>query len=79
MSVRDMTDELREGSSILKLDQDNEATITTILHDVTSRRPRHYALRAEGIRALVAKAYIVVLHTRGHNCCWPSRKGAKQM
>ena len=43
MPIRHMTDELREGSSSLKLDQANEATIITILYAVTALRFRHYA------------------------------------
>ena len=36
-----MTDELREDSSGLKLKQDHEATITTSLHEVSALRSRH--------------------------------------
>ena len=53
--TRDLTEELREEPTTLTLYQDNQATITTILHDVTSWRSRHYALRAAGTRDLADK------------------------
>ena len=65
ISIRNIVEELREESSSLKIDQDSMATITTILHEVTSWRSRHYALRAAGIRDLVDKEKITVEHVRG--------------
>ena len=65
ISIRNLAEELREDSANLKLDQDNMATLTTILHEVTSWRSRHYALRAAGIRDLVDTGDTTVEHARG--------------
>ena len=46
------------------LKQDNDATIITVMHEVTSWRPRHYALRAAGSRYMIARYGIVVANTR---------------
>ena len=56
---------MREQPTILTLDQDNTAMITTILDEVTSWLPRHDVLRATGTRDLVDKEGIAVAHTRG--------------
>ena len=55
IAIREIVQDMVGTSVTLKLDQDNQATIATIMHEVTSWRTRHYALRAAGIRALVAE------------------------
>ena len=72
--MQDMT----ETDTTLKLDQDNQATITTIMHDVTSWRSRHYALRAAGIRDLIAEQGIIVEHVKGIDHSWSSHQCVAQ-
>ena len=65
IAIREIVQDMVGTSVTLKLDQDNQATIATIMHEVTSWRTRHYALRAAGIRDLVAEQQITVEHVRG--------------
>ena len=65
IAFREIVQDMVGTSVTLKLDQDNQATIATIMHEVTSWRTRHYALRAAGIRDLVAEQQITVEHVRG--------------
>ena len=58
-------EETVEEKVSMKHDQDNRATVSTIVHEVTSWRARHYALRAAGVRDLVAQEGIVVEHVKG--------------
>eukprot|EP00974_Lingulodinium_polyedra_P053815 5172228-Lingulodinium_polyedra.AAC.1 len=53
----------------MKLGQDNEATIRTITHAVTSWRTRHYALRAAWIRDIIKEERIIVEHEQGVEIC----------
>ena len=53
MPINNLTEELREEPTSLKLDQDTYDTTTTIIHEVTSWRSMHYALRAANIKDLV--------------------------
>ena len=53
----------------MKLDQDNQATIRTILHDITSWRTRHYALRAAWTRDIIHQEGIEVEHVPGVEIC----------
>ena len=54
IAIRDIVRELTEEPATLKLDQDKQASISTLMHEVTSWRTRHYASRAAGIRGLIA-------------------------
>ena len=65
IAIRNIVEEMVEEKVSMKLDQDNKATISTIVHEVTSWRTRHYALRAAGVRDLVAQEGIVVEHVKG--------------
>ena len=65
IAIREIVQDMVGTSVTLKLDQDNQATIATVMHEVTSWRTRHYALRAAGIRDLVAEQQITVEHVRG--------------
>ena len=56
---------MTEYEAVMKLDQDNQSTITSIIHEVTSWRTRHYAMRAAGIRDLIVYEKIEVEHVRG--------------
>ena len=53
----------------VKLDQDSQATIRTILHEVTSWRTRHYALRAAWTRDIISAEGIEVEHVPGVEIC----------
>ena len=65
IAIREIVQDMVGTSVTLKLDQDIQATIATLMHEVTSWRTRHYALRAAGIRDLVAEQQITVGHVRG--------------
>lgn len=47
------------------MDQDNQATIRSITHEVTSWRTRHYAIRAASIRDIIYAENITVEHVKG--------------
>ena len=65
ISIRNIVTEMCKKEVNLRLDQDNEGTISSILHEVTSWRTRHYALKAAGIRDLITEEGIAVEHVRG--------------
>jgi hypothetical protein len=65
ISIRNIVKEMTEEDAPMKLDQDNKATIRSILYEVTSWRTRHYALRAAGIRDLISTEGITVEHVKG--------------
>ena len=61
MPIREIVQDMTETTATLKLDQDNQATITTNTHEVTSWRT---ASRAAGIRDLIAEQGIIVEHVQ---------------
>ena len=65
ISIRNIVKEMTEEDAPMKLDQDNKATIRSMLYEVTSWRTRHYALRAAGIRDLISTEGITVEHVKG--------------
>ena len=65
VSIREIVQELEQEEVKIKLDQDNQGAISSILYQVTSWRTRHYASRASGIRDLIAQQGIVVEHVKG--------------
>ena len=65
IAIRNLVKEMTENEAVMKLDQDNQSTITRIVHEVTSWRTRHYAMRAAGIRDLIVDEKIEVEHVRG--------------
>ena len=62
----------------VKLDQDNQATIRTILHEVTSWRTRHYALRAAWTRDIISAEGIEVEHVPGVEICGPINQSPRE-
>ena len=64
IAIRNLVRESYDNEAAMKLDQDNQSTISSIIHDVTSWRTRHYALRAAGIRYLIVAEKSEVDHAR---------------
>ena len=65
ISLRNIVRELLERPVTMKLDQDNQGTVRTIIHEVTSWRTRHYADRASWIRDITQLENICVEHMLG--------------
>ncbi len=65
ISLRNIVRELLEHPVTMKLDQDNQGTVRTIIHEVTSWRTRHYADRASWIRDITQLENICVEHMPG--------------
>ena len=60
IAIRGIVHDMTETTATLMLAQDSKATTSTVMHEVTSWRTRHYALRAAGIRGLTADRGITV-------------------
>ena len=67
LTIRRLVTELRnETQNVgLKLDQDNQGTIRSILYEVTSWRTRHYADKAAWIKDTIMREEIEVGHVPG--------------
>ena len=65
ISLRNIVQELLEHPVTMKLDQDNQGTIRSIIYEVTSWRTRHYASRASWIRDIIQDEGIHVEHVPG--------------
>ena len=65
ITIRNLVEEMLEQSVKMKLDQDNQATIRTIIYEVTSWRTRYYAIRAAWVRDTVKSQKITVEHEKG--------------
>ena len=56
---------LRDANKKIHLRGDNLATVTTLLHQVTSWMTRHDAVKAAWARDIIKAMYIDVRHTPG--------------
>ena len=65
ISIRNVVSEMCEERVSLKLDQDNKGMISTIYNEGTAWRTRHYAVKAAGIRDLIADEEIILEDKRG--------------
>ena len=65
ISLRNIVQELLEHPVTMKLDQDNQGTIRSIIYEVTPWRTRHYASRASWIRDSIQEEGIQVEHVPG--------------
>ena len=65
IAIREIVQDMTETTAALQLDQDNQATSTRNIHEVTSWRTRHYTSRAAVISDLIAEQGITVEHVRG--------------
>ena len=63
--LMDLEPETSEGVKKIYLRGDNLATVTTLLHQVTSWRTRHYAVKAACARDIIHSVGIDVKHTPG--------------
>ena len=65
ISLRNIVQELLEHPVTMKLDQDNQGTVRSIIHEVTSWRTRHYATRASWIRDITQEENKCLEHVPG--------------
>ena len=63
--LMDLEPENSDSARKIHLRGDNLATVTTLLHQVTSWRTRHYAVKAAWARDMIHSVGIDVKHTPG--------------
>ena len=63
--LMDLEPDKSDANKKIHLPEDNLATVTTLLHQVTSWRTRHYAVKAARARDIIKAMDIDVRHTPG--------------